>query len=178
MNFYLVMSSLLDIKKVWDYSGTNLHENIKMAKITGYGFWIDIKSLEGADKRNWIICLVASGLSGGIAGWFGVSLSAENIETFGTMAQQNYIWFAIAEIVLIYTAVYTYIQVLKNQDILFQKYNEMTMIGGALGFILIGIPMAIVSPLIGHEIGFMDLFFGFAIGGCINSYRFYTLHIK
>ena len=149
-----------------------------MAKITGWGFWIDIKSLKGADKRNWIACLIASGLVGAIAGWFGVTLSAENIETFGSMTEQNYIWFAIAEIVLIYTAVYTYIQVLKNQDILFQKYNEMTMIGGALGFILIGIPLAIVSPLISYETRFMDLFFGFAIGACINGYRFYKLHIK
>jgi hypothetical protein len=149
-----------------------------MAKITGWGFWIDIKSLKGADKRNWVTCLIASGLSGAIAGWFGVTLSAENIETFGSITEQNYIWFAIAEIVLIYTAVYTYIQVLKNQDILFQKYNEMTMIGGALGFILIGIPLAIVSPLISYETRFMDLFFGFAIGACINGYRFYKLHIK
>jgi hypothetical protein len=172
------MSSLLDIKKVWDYIGTNLHGNIKMAKITGYGFWIDIKSLKGADKRNWITCLVTSGLAGGIAGWFSVSLSADNIETFGSITEQNYIWFAIAEIVLIYTAVYTYIQVLKNQDILFQKYNEMSMIGGALGFILIGIPMAAVSPLISYKIGFVDLFLGFAIGACINGYRFYKLHIK
>jgi hypothetical protein len=149
-----------------------------MAKITGWGFWIDIKSLKGADKRNWVTCLIASGLSGAIAGWFGVTLSAENIETFGSMTEQNYIWFAIAEIVLIYTAVFTYIQVLKNQDILFQKYNEMTMIGGALGFILIGIPLAIVSPLISYETRFMDLFFGFAIGACINGYRFYKLHIE
>ena len=149
-----------------------------MAKITGYGFWIDIKSLKGADKRNWIICLVASGLSGGIAGWFSVSLSVDGVEAFGSMAQQNYIWFAIAEIVLIYTAVYTYMQVLKNQDILFQKYNEMTMIGGALGFILIGVPIAILSPVIGYEIGFIELFFGFGIGACINSYRFYKTHIK
>ena len=149
-----------------------------MAKITGYGFWIDIKSLKGADKRNWIICLVTSGLAGGIAGWFSASLSAEGIEAFGSMAQQNYIWFAIAQIVLVYTAVYTYIQVLKNQDMLFQKYNEMTMIGGALGFILIGVPMAILSPLMSYEIGFMEMFFGFAIGACINGYRFYKLHIE
>ena len=149
-----------------------------MAKITGYGFWIDIKSLKGADKRNWITCLVASGLSGGIAGWFSVSLSVDGVAAFGSMAQQNYIWFAIAEIVLIYTAVYTYMQVLKNQDILFQKYNEMTMIGGALGFILIGVPIAILSPVIGYEIGFIELFFGFGIGACINSYRFYKTHIK
>ena len=88
MNFYLVMSSLLDIKKVWDYIGSNLHGNIKMAKITGYGFWIDIKSLKGADKRNWITCLVTSGLAGGIAGWFSVSLSADNIETFGSMTNK------------------------------------------------------------------------------------------
>ena len=149
-----------------------------MAKITGYGFWIDIKSLKGADKRNWITCLIASGLSGGIAGWFSVSLSVDGVEAFGSMAQQNYIWFAIAEIVLIYTAVYTYMQVLKNQDILFQKYNEMSMIGGALGFILIGVPIAILSPVIGYEIGFIELFFGFGIGACINSYRFYKTHIK
>ena len=149
-----------------------------MAKITGYGFWIDIISLKGVDKRNWLICLISSAMAGAIAGWYSVSLSTNGIEAFGSMEEQNYIWFAVTEIILIYIAVYTYIQVLKNQDQLFQKYNEMTMIGGALGFILIGIPIAIVSPLIGYEIGFMDLFFGFAIGACINSYRFYKLHIK
>ena len=50
-----------------------------MAKITGYGFWIDIKSLKGADKRNWLICLISSGMAGAIAGWYSVSLSADGI---------------------------------------------------------------------------------------------------
>jgi hypothetical protein len=54
----------------------------------------------------------------------------------------------------------------------------MTMIGGALGCILIGVPMAILSPLMSYEIGFMEMFFGFAIGACINGYRFYKLHIE
>ena len=149
-----------------------------MAKITGYGFWIDIKSLKGADKRNWLICLISSGMAGAIAGWYSVSLSNDGIEAFGSMEEQNYIWFAVTEIILIYIAVYTYIQVLKNQDQLFQKYNEMSMIGGALGFILIGIPIAILAPYSGYDIGFIDLFFGFAVGACINSYRFYKQYIK
>ena len=149
-----------------------------MAKITGYGFWIDLKSLRGADKRNWIICLIASGMAGAIAGWFSVSLSADGVEAFGNMEDQNYIWFAFAEIVLIYIAVYTYIQVLKNQDMLFQKYNEMSMIGGALGFILVGLPIAIIAPYTGYDIGFIELFFGFAFGACVNSFRFYKQYIK
>ena len=149
-----------------------------MAKITGYGFWIDLKSLKGAHKRNWIICLIASSMAGAIAGWFSVSLSVDGVEAFGNMEDQNYIWFAVAEIVLIYIAVYTYIQVLKNQDMLFQKYNEMTMIGGALGFILLGIPIAILSPFIGYDFGFIDLFLGFALGASINSFRFYKIFIK
>ena len=149
-----------------------------MAKITGYGFWIDLKSLKGADKRNWIICLIASGMAGAIAGWFSVSLSTDGVEAFGNMEDQNYIWFAFAEIVLIYIAVYTYIQVLKNQDMLFQKYNEMSMIGGALGFILVGLPIAIIAPYTGYDIGFIELFFGFAFGACINSFRFYKQYIK
>ena len=45
-----------------------------MAKITGYGFWIDIKSLKGDDKKNWIICLITAGLAGGLAGYLGLSL--------------------------------------------------------------------------------------------------------
>ena len=149
-----------------------------MAKITGYGFWIDIKSLKGVDKRNWLICLISSGMSGAIAGWFSVSLSTDGIEAFGSMEEQNYIWFAVTEIILIYIAVYTYIQVLKNQDQLFQKYNEMSMIGGAIGFILIGIPIAILAPYTGYDVGFIDLFFGFALGDCINSFRFYRRYIK
>ena len=149
-----------------------------MAKITGYGFWIDIKSLKGVDKRNWLICLISSAMAGAIAGWYRGSLSTDCIEAFGSMEEQNYIWFAVAEIILIYIAVYTYIQVLKNQDQLFQKYNEMSMIGGALGFILIGIPIAILAPYTGYDVGFIDLFFGFALGACINSFRFYRQYIK
>ena len=149
-----------------------------MAKITGYGFWIDIKSLKGVDKRNWLICLISSGMAGAIAGWYSGSLSTDGIEAFGSMEEQNYIWFAVTEIILIYIAVYTYIQVLKNQDQLFQKYNEMSMIGGALGFILIGIPIAILAPYTGYDVGFIDLFFGFALGACINSFRFYRQYIK
>ena len=149
-----------------------------MAKITGYGFWIDIKSLKGADKRNWLICLISSAMAGAIAGWYSVSLSTDGIEAFGSMQEQNYIWFAAAEIILIYIAVYTYIQVLKNQDQLFQKYNEMSMIGGALGFILIGMPIAILAPYTGYDVEFIDLFLGFALGGCINSFRFYRQYIK
>ena len=76
-----------------------------MAKITGYGFWIDIKSLKGADKRNWLICLISSGMAGAIAGWYSVSLSTDGIEAFGNKEEQNYIWFAVAEIILIYVAV-------------------------------------------------------------------------
>tara|TARA_B100001063_G_scaffold139608_1_gene130445 strand:+ start:780 stop:1232 length:453 start_codon:yes stop_codon:yes gene_type:complete len=149
-----------------------------MAKITGYGFWIDIKSLKGADKRNWLICLISSAMAGAIAGWHSVSLSTDGIEAFGSMQEQNYIWFAAAEIILIYIAVYTYIQVLKNQDQLFQKYNEMSMIGGAVGFILIGMPIAILAPYAGYDVGFIDLFFGFALGACINGFRFYRQYIK
>jgi hypothetical protein len=54
----------------------------------------------------------------------------------------------------------------------------MSMIGGALGFILIGIPVAILAPYLDYDIGFIDLFFGFAIGACINSFRFYKQFIK
>ena len=149
-----------------------------MAKITGYGFWIDIKSLKGVDKRNWLICLISSAMAGAIAGWYSVPLSTDGIEAFGSMQEQNYIWFAAAEIILIYIAVYTYIQVLKNQDQLFQKYNEMSMIGGAVGFILIGMPIAILAPYSDYDVGFIDLFFGFALGACINGFRFYRQYIK
>ena len=61
-----------------------------MAKITGYGFWIDIKSLKGADKRNWIICLVASGIAGGLAGWSSVALSENGIDAFGSIKENSY----------------------------------------------------------------------------------------
>ena len=150
-----------------------------MAKITGYGFWIDIKSLKGEDKKNWIICLIASGLAGGLAGYLSVALSETGIDALGGIEENGiYIWLSIIEIVCIYIAVYTYIKVLKNQDQLFQKYNEMTMIGGALGFILLGIPIAVLSPFIGYDFGFIDLFLGFALGACINSYRFYKIFIK
>ena len=150
-----------------------------MAKITHKGMWIDIKSLEGVDKRNYIICLIASCVAGGLAGFFSVAASEEGLEIFADLNGNNgYITYAIAQIFFIYVAAYTYIKVLKNQDQLFQKYNEMTMIGGALGFILLGIPIAILSPFVGYDFGFIDLFLGFALGASINSYRFYKIFIK
>ena len=150
-----------------------------MAKITHKGMWIDIKSLEGADKKNYIICLIASGIAGGLAGFFSVAASEEGLEIFADLNGNNgYISYAIAQIFFIYVAAYTYIKVLKNQDQLFQKYNEMSMVGGAVGFILIGIPMAILSPFFGYDVGFIELFFGFAAGSGINGYRFYKIYIK
>ena len=150
-----------------------------MAKITGYGFWIDIKSLKGEDKKNWIICLITASVAGGLAGYLGVALSKTGIEALGGIEENSiYIWLSIIEIACIYVSVYTYIKVLKNQDQLFQKYNEMTMIGGAAGFLLVGIPIAILSPFVGYDFGFIDLFLGFTLGACINSYRFYKNYIK
>ena len=123
--------------------------------------------------------MIASGLAGGLAGYLSVALSETGIDALGGIEENGiYIWLSIIEIVCIYIAVYTYIKVLKNQDQLFQKYNEMTMIGGALGFILMGIPIAILSPFIGYDFGFIDLFLGFTLGACINSYRFYKIFIK
>ena len=150
-----------------------------MAKITGYGFWIDIKSLKREDKKNWIICLITAGIAGGLAGYLGVALSETGIEALGGIEENGvYIWLSIIEIACIYVSVYTYIKVLKNQDQLFQKYNEMTMIGGAVGFLLVGIPIAILSPFVGYDFGFIDLFLGFTLGASINSYRFYKNYIK
>ena len=150
-----------------------------MAKITHKGMWIDIKSLEGVDKRNYIICLIASCIAGGLAGFFSVTTSEQGLEIFANVKGNSaYITYAIAQIFFIYVATYTYISVLKNQDQLFQKYNEMSMIGGAVGFILIGIPMAILSPFFGYDVGFIELFFGFAVGSVINGYRFYKTYIK
>ena len=72
-----------------------------MAKITGYGFWIDIKSLKGEDKKNWIICLIASGLAGGLAGYLSVALSETGIDALGGIEENGiYIWLSIIEIVL------------------------------------------------------------------------------
>ena len=111
--------------------------------------------------------------------FFSVTTSEQGLEIFADVKGNSaYITYAIAQIFFIYVATYTYISVLKNQDQLFQKYNEMSMIGGAVGFILIGIPVAILSPFFGYDVGFIELFFGFAIGSVLNGYRFYKIYIK
>ena len=123
--------------------------------------------------------MITAGIAGGLAGYLGVALSETGIEALGGIEENGvYIWLSIIEIACIYVSVYTYIKVLKNQDQLFQKYNEMTMIGGAAGFLLVGIPIAILSPFVGYDFGFIDLFLGFTLGACINSYRFYKNYIK
>ena len=153
-----------------------------MAKITFGGMWVDIESLEGKDKSYWIACLIFSIIAGMC---FGVILGftseswlfeadVDRTNEVSDIYKENswLLYLAIAAVISTFIAGYTYIKVLVNQDDLFKKYNEMSMIGGACGFVFIGVPIAVLSPFIGYSPNFFDFFLTFAVGSIINGYMF------
>ena len=151
-----------------------------MAKITYSGMWIDIKSLDKKDKRNY---LISNGLFLVGAIFWGIHLIT--VDSFlGPAIEEDTtssIFYGCVRALIIIcwslAAVFA-TKFMKTQDELMHRYGSYILAWGALSFVGFGIPMAAVSPLISYKIGFVDLFLGFAIGACINGYRFYKLHIK
>ena len=149
-----------------------------MAKITHKGMWIELKSLDKDAKSKYILCnifLFAGALLFGIhltaVGGLGFEVS-EEISSSTALAIVR-----ILSLTFILAAAWLYKEFFATQDEFLNRYNEVVLSNGAIGFLFVGFLISILSPYIDYQVTFYEYFIGFALGTVIGGYRFHNKFI-
>jgi hypothetical protein len=152
-----------------------------MAKISFYGSWIDVKSLNKKDKKNYITSMVffflgalAWGfhLAGGETGF--LSANNEGDPNTGILFT-----FARLAVMVCWTVAITfYIKFVKTQDELFKRYHDYVLSWGSLGFVFLGIAISLAAPYFDFQPSYYEFFLAFAIGAMIGGARFHKEYLK
>ena len=150
-----------------------------MAKISFYGGWINLKSLNKEDKKNYILSMFFFLL--GAVCW-GIHLSGTDI---GLLAADNVndtsvplTIVRISIVILWMVAVIYYMKFYKAQDELFKRYQEYTLSWGALSFIALGLVISLLSPYFAFSPSFYEFFLAFVVGAIIGGYRFHKAYLS
>ena len=150
-----------------------------MAKISFYGGWVDLKSLNKEDKKNYKLSMLFFLL--GALCW-GIHLSGTDI---GLLAVGNtndvsgtFTLIRISIVILWIVAVIYYMKFYKTQDELFKRYQEYTLSWGALSFIALGLLISLLSPYLAFSPSFYEFFLAFVIGSIIGGYRFHKTYLS
>jgi hypothetical protein len=149
-----------------------------MAKITHRGSWIQLKSLNKEDKKNYLISLsffFAGALFWGVHlttvdGIFGPAIERDN-GAYMTLIRSLIIIFWI--IAAIYQNKF-----IKAQDELMHRYYLYLGAWGGIGFVSFGMLFSILSPYLGFEIGFYECFLAWAIGTGIGGFIFDRKYLR
>ena len=152
-----------------------------MAKISFYGSWIDVKSLNKIDKKNYVTSLVfffLGALAWGIhlAGSETGFLSANN--EGGPNTSISFTIARLAVLVCWVIAIIFYIKFLKTQDELFKRYHDYVLSWGSFGFIFLGITISLAAPYFNFRPSYYEFFLAFAIGAVIGGARFHKEYLK
>ena len=152
-----------------------------MAKISFYGSWIDVKSLNKKDKKNYITSMILVFL--GAFAW-GIHLSGSDA---GILSASNQIGssteflFTIARISVVIcwgAAIFFYVRFLKSQDELFKKYHDYVLSWGAVSFLFLGIVISLMAPYFDFQPSYYEYFIAFAIGAAIGGFRFHMEFLR
>lgn len=150
-----------------------------MAKISFYGGWVDLKSLNKEDKKNYKLSMLFFLL--GALCW-GIHLSGTDI---GLLAVGNindtsgtFTLIRISIVLLWIVAVIYYMKFYKTQDELFKRYQEYTLSWGALSFIVLGLFISLLSPYFAFKPSFYEFFLAFVVGAIIGGYRFHKEYLS
>jgi uncharacterized protein YacL len=150
-----------------------------MAKISFYGGWIDLKSLNKEDKKNYKLSMLFLVLG---AFCWGIHLSGTDI---GLLAADNinnistpFTIIRISIVILWVLAVIYYMKFYKCQDELFKRYQEYTLSRGALSFIALGLVISLLSPYFAFSPSFYEFFLAFVVGAVIGGYRFHKAYLS
>lgn len=174
------MSSILDIIYYFKYIKSLSNNDNKMAKITYSGMWIDIKSLDKKDKRNY---LISNGLFLVGAIFWGIHLIT--VDSFlGPAIEEDTtssIFYGCVRALIIIcwslAAVFA-TKFMKTQDELMHRYGSYILAWGALSFVGFGMLMSVMSPYLNFDIGFYECFGAFAIGTGIGGFRFHKEYLS
>lgn len=150
-----------------------------MAKISFYGGWIDLKSLNKEDKKNYKLSMLFFLLG---AFCWGIHLSGTDI---GLLASNNknitsttFTLVRVSIVVLWLIAVMYYMKFYKTQDELFKRYQEYTLSWGALSFIALGLFISLLSPYFAFNPSFYEFSLAFVVGAIIGGYRFHKEYLS
>ena len=152
-----------------------------MAKISFYGSWIDVKSLNKKDKKNYITSMILVFL--GAFAW-GIHLSGSDAGILSASNQtgpSTEFLFTIARISVVIcwgAAIFFYVRFLKSQDELFRKYHDYVLSWGAVSFLFLGIVISLMAPYFDFQPSYYEYFIAFAIGAAIGGFRFHMEFLR
>ena len=149
-----------------------------MAKITHHGQWLEIKSLNSEDKKNYLTSMSLF-LIGALA--WGVHLSSVGIfYDIPDTENSKSLLFTLVRVFIVITwgiAAYYYMKFLNTQDELTIRWTEFIGSWGAIGFLSFGMLMSLLSPYLDFKPGFYELFLAFAVGSSIGGFRFHKKYL-
>jgi hypothetical protein len=150
-----------------------------MAKIVHKGMWIDIKSLNANDKKNFLTSMVF----GFIASIF-LGMHLSHIGIFGnepitdsSISDTMLLVIRILMIAFFLLGAYFYKKFYSAQDDFFKSYHNFTFAGGAYGFLVLGSILTVLAPYFNYHLTFYEFFLAFAIGSGFGGYYFYKKYI-
>ena len=142
-----------------------------MTKITHKGLWFKYSSLSKEDKNISKKVL----LSAIFFGFFvGLTLDKQALLMWSEIFHPYlfYILPAIALIAGIFTIKYSF-ELYQNQDELYKKYHDFSLMSGFMGFAIFGLLISYLSIYVDYQPKFMDYFFCSIIGMVIGQMYFY-----
>jgi len=142
-----------------------------MTKITHKGLWFKYSSLSKEDK-NISKKLLLSAILGGF--FIGLTLDKQSLLMWSEIFHPYlfYILPAIALIAVILTIKYSF-ELYQNQDELYKKYHDFSLMSGFMGFAIFGLLLSYLSIFVDYQPKFMDYFLCSLIGMVIGQMYFY-----
>ena len=142
-----------------------------MTKITHKGLWFKYSSLSKEDKNTSKKVLLFAILSGF---FFGLTLDKQSLLMWSEIFHPYlfYILPAIALIAVIFTIKYSF-ELYQNQDELYKKYHDFSLMSGFMGFAIFGLLLSYLSIFVDYQPKFMDYFLCSLIGMVIGQMYFY-----
>ena len=142
-----------------------------MTKITHKGLWFKYSSLSKEDKNTSKKLLLSAILSGF---FFGLTLDKQSLLMWSEIFHPYlfYILPAIAFIAVIFTIKYSF-KLYQNQDELYKKYHDFSLMSGFMGFAIFGLLLSYISIFVDYQPQFMDYVLCSILGMGIGQMYFY-----
>jgi|TARA_B110000914_G_C15424720_1_gene428327 ABC-type proline/glycine betaine transport system permease subunit len=141
-----------------------------MVKITHRGFWIDISSLNKEDKKLFYKSMFFAIISGFFIG-FTMSDPSVFLSLSDGYPSILYLFPFIAIFSLFLSCIYWF-KFYKNQDELFKRFHDFTLMAGWAGFFCFGMIFQFINLFNGYVPVFMD-YMGFSIIGMFIGQNYF-----
>ena len=142
-----------------------------MTKITHKGLWFKYSSLSKEDKNITKKVLFSAILCGFFVG---LSSDKQSLLMWSEIFHPYlfYILPALTFIAGIFTIKYAF-ELYQNQDELYKKYHDFSLMSGFMGFVIFGLFLSYLSIFVDYQPQFMDYFGCSILGMVIGQMYFY-----